>query len=126
VSFDEWVEYAALQLPHALKGYATMQKMVDTLTEDSARDARNLLTTRFLPANCPIALGDPDEEKLGRFLAEGAVVPVDGNTFTIPSPLVHTLLMEKVARKTSASRRTNSFRLPDSKPWTSLPLFVAP
>jgi len=100
VSFDEWVEYAALQLPHALKGYATMQKMVDTLTEDSARDARNLLTTRFLPANCPIALGDPNEEKLGRFLAaEGALVQADGNTFTIPSPLVHTLLMGKVVSK---------------------------
>jgi len=100
VSFDEWVEYAALQLPNALTDYATMQKMVDILTEDSARDARNLLTTRFLPANCPIALRDPEEAKLGRFLAtEGALVHVDGNTFTIPSPLVHTVLMEKVVSK---------------------------
>ncbi len=87
VSFDEWVEYAKLKLPAELIDYAPMQQMVDTLTADSARDARKLLATRFLPANQLLPVNDPDEKKPSGFLAaEGALVPVSGlNVFEIPS-----------------------------------------
>ncbi len=96
MSYDEWLEYAAIKLPNAIQNYPTMDKMIDTLTEDRSRPARELLATRFLPASVACTLGLP-ELRLGRFLAaEGALLPVDSNTFKISSPLVHTLLLDKV------------------------------
>jgi len=97
VSFDQWQEFATRQLPWKLEGYGTMQRLVETLTKDSARAAMKLLATRFIRVNRPVRFAEPAEKRLARFLAaEGALISVDENNFTIPSPLMHTYLTDKV------------------------------
>ena len=47
--------------------------------------------------NRAVRFAEPEEKRLARFLAaEGALISVDENNFTIPSPLMHTYLTDKV------------------------------
>ncbi len=41
VSYDEWLEYAAIKLPDDIGNYAAMQKVVYTLIEDRADQPGN-------------------------------------------------------------------------------------
>lgn len=78
-----------------------MQKMVDTLSSplNHAKSARNLLQTRFLPnGTLTVELDVPEDMNNANFLAaEGALLSVEPSVFRIPSPLVHQLLLERVA-----------------------------
>ncbi|KAL6073764.1 hypothetical protein QOT17_004761 [Balamuthia mandrillaris] len=108
ISYNQWLEYATLKLPGQLRVYATMKKLVDTLTADDAAEARHLLTEKLLPSLGYVELSDPTEAQLGRFLAaEGAVDCIDkAQTFTIPSPLIRSIL---------AKRDTSTYRNGEEK-----------
>jgi hypothetical protein len=98
VSYDHWVEYAALKLPSELSTHPTMKKLIENLRMKSSKPARRLLEHRILPSLRPVTLSHPSEARVARFLtSSGAAECTDGaEKFKIPSPLFRTVLATRV------------------------------
>lgn len=104
VSYEDWIRYATLDLEQELMNWPSMRKLVNTLgdPEDKyAREARQLLSRVFIPnGTVPVKVNllarDGD---IAQFLAaEGALISTESaGVFQIPSPLVHSLLLQKIA-----------------------------
>ncbi|CAG8636148.1 3925_t:CDS:2 [Funneliformis caledonium] len=73
--YSSWILNKINKLGKELSNYATFLRMIISLKSDDARDAMNLLHTRFLVSLNPVINMDSNELALARFLiSEGVLI----------------------------------------------------
>lgn len=99
-NYESWLKYAQSKLSDQVIEWPTMQKMVTTLKQKTIemKQVHDLLRDLFLPNVISLVkMTDANLSKANYLAAEGALLSVAASTFRIPSPLIHRLLLERVA-----------------------------
>lgn len=101
--YKDWLKYT-LRLGTECSTYPTMLKMISQLSHTTgqlgkfAAEARSILATNFLPFPTALIAPKPENQTIFRWLhCEGCLTATKGTwMFSIASPLVHLLLLQKV------------------------------
>jgi hypothetical protein len=110
-NYNLWIRFATTKLvTTTIKHWQTMSKMTTQLAltkSDTDRsqeeiqrafEAWNFLRTVMAGGLNSIEVGTKEMIKLGEYLvAEGALVALDSQTFTVPSPLLYTVELRNIA-----------------------------
>ncbi|GES85313.1 P-loop containing nucleoside triphosphate hydrolase protein [Rhizophagus clarus] len=99
--YSEWILYKINNLGMEISNYATFMRLIKSLKSDDARDAMNLLRTRFLGSLDTEEITDCNELSLVRFLISEGVLIYEGDfrnskTFRMSSPFIDLLIRRYV------------------------------
>jgi len=102
VTFEDWLNYAVFRLEDEISMWPTLVSLINTLRETSpAMSAiRTLLYRRFLPNEGPVKVNDPIDQPKANFLAAEGALRYEGDaSYSVPSPLLRSLLSREVVMK---------------------------
>jgi hypothetical protein len=107
IRFEDWIEYAIFYLKADMDDYPTMRRLSDILSEKNPqmKSCVEMLYRSFLPIDGSVEIDSFDTEDLRicQFLtSEGALRHNGRNSYSIPCPLIRTLLFDRVVRKLTA------------------------
>jgi hypothetical protein len=105
--FDDWIRYATVSLPVDMDQYPTFMKLSHVLSKDNPdiNEIVEFLYHTFLPAKGSVKVTRSHRNRrICEFLTfEGALRHDGGDFFSIPSPLVRSLVFDRIVHK--ATRR---------------------
>jgi hypothetical protein len=105
ITYETWIRYATFSLAGDMDRWPTMMKLSDTLSEENAEMEQcvDFLFRTFLKVDGNLEISrlyDVKERRFCQFLtSEGALRHNGGDYFSVPSPLIKSLLFDRVVRR---------------------------
>ncbi|ORY89524.1 hypothetical protein BCR41DRAFT_365995, partial [Lobosporangium transversale] len=89
LDYDTWQDFSTDNQNKRMLSYHTFRRMVDSLLNESATDAVNLLRTDFIGYLGDISITDMEQQRLADFLtAEGVLIRLDGSNYRMASAFI--------------------------------------